>query len=120
MVCSGHLCLLCRLRRQAVVLQEWVLQTVAGRGPTDRVYLEHELEQVFEGCVLLAPLVIDYIVEQKHVRHGYSTRLSRGSCRPSQAHFLVADVLLFFLGASAVQLTLDLFIATSLGHSEGY
>lgn len=63
-VSSRNLRLFRGLRKLADVVEEVVVEALARRRALFRIDLQHELEQVFEHAVLLAPLVVDDVVEE--------------------------------------------------------
>ena len=65
-VSRRNLRFLCRFGQLANIVEEVMVEAFCGRWTLSWVYLEHELEQVFEHAVLLSPLVVNYIVEQEH------------------------------------------------------
>lgn len=73
---GGDLRLLCRLAHLTNIEEEVVLQAFLSRWTLLWVNLQHTFEQFLELTVLLAPLVTDDVVEEKHIGDGLAISCS--------------------------------------------
>ena len=65
-ISCGNLCLLRRFGQLADIIEEVMVEALGRGRALPWVNFEHELEQIFKHAVLLAPLVVNDIVEQEH------------------------------------------------------